>query len=197
MTARLDPQEVAARLSGAVPGAVRAIDGDAVVVHSAQLQAAVRFLAADPDLDLVFLANLTAVDREDHFEVVYHLQSLDRNHLLSLKTIADDHEHPRVPTLTEAYVGATLQERELYDLMGITFDGHPDLRRIFLWEGFAGHPLRKDFLSMPQGHTAGLPGFPHESGANAWPVPGSAGWNAARAAEGAPEGAAGAGEPRT
>ena len=57
-----------------------------------------------------------------------------------------------------------LQEREAYDLMGIHFEGHPDMRRIFLWEGFAGHPLRKDYLNLPGGRMAGLERFPGEPG---------------------------------
>jgi Ni,Fe-hydrogenase III component G len=57
-----------------------------------------------------------------------------------------------------------LQEREAYDLLGIHFEGHPDLRRIFLWDGFAGFPLRKDYLNMPGGLMAGLERFPGEPG---------------------------------
>ncbi len=172
MTAALDPRVVAERLAAAVPGAVRAADSTALVVEPARLPEAVRYLADDADLDLSYLSNLTAVDRETHFEVVYHLQSLDRNHMLTLKTLADDHDAPRVPSLVACFHGAHLQEREVYDLMGIRFDGHPDLRRMFLWDGFPGFPLRKDFLGMPGDLRAGLPGFPHESGRNAWPVPG-------------------------
>ena len=60
-----------------------------------------------------------------------------------------------VPSVTSVWQGANLQEREAFDLMGISFRGHPDLKRIFLWEGFPGHPLRKDFLSMPGGYKPG------------------------------------------
>ena len=173
MTATLDPGAIAPRLDAAVPGSVRSRDGGALALQPESLDAAMRFLRDDPELDLVCLTQLTAVDWETHFEVVYHLQSLDLNHLLLCKTVALDHEAPRVPSLTPIYRGALLQERELFDLMGIHFDGHPDLRRMFLWDGFPGHPLRKDFMGMPGTLRAGLPGFPHESGVNAWPVPGS------------------------
>lgn len=174
MTGALDPQAVAARLNAALPGAVRSADATALVLHADRLAAAVRFLMSDPELDLVYLSNLTAVDRESLFEVVYHLQSLDLNQIVTVKVLTADRRDPHVPTLTTHYRGAWLQEREVYDLFGIRFDGHPDLRRMFLWEGFPGFPLRKDFLGLPGQIHAGLPGFPHESGVNAWPVPGAA-----------------------
>ncbi len=173
MTVTLDPTTVAPKLEARVPGSVRSADAQALVLDAERLLPAVQALRDDPELDLVFLANLTAVDRMTYFEVVYHLQSLDLNHLLNCKTVLSDHDEPRIPSLTPIYRGALLQERELFDLMGIHFTGHPDLRRMFLWDGFPGHPLRKDFLGMPGHLTAGLPGFPHEAGDNAWPVPGS------------------------
>ena len=173
MTTTLDPALAAQRLSAAASGAVAETSGDILRLHPGGLLDALRFLRDAPATDLVFLANLTAVDRETHFEVVYHLQSLDHNHLLTCKVHPADHEEPHLPSLTPLYTGAHLQERELFDLMGIRFDGHPDLRRMFLWDGFPGFPLRKDFLAMPGKLSPGLPGFPHEPGYNAWPVPGA------------------------
>lgn len=172
MTAPINAVALAARLQAAVPGAVLASAGDELRLDRDHLIDAVRFLRDDPQTDLVFLANLTAVDLETHFDLVLHLQSLDHNHICTVK-VPLDHQDPVVPSLTVLYTGAHLQERELFDLMGIRFDGHPDLRRMFLWDGFPGHPLRKDFLGMPGKLKAGLPGFPHEAGSNAWPVPGT------------------------
>jgi NADH-quinone oxidoreductase subunit C len=65
--------------------------------------------------------------------------------------------------VTPIWPGANLQEREAYDLMGIVFEGHPDLRRVFLWDGFDGWPLRKDYLIGPGGRFPGLERFPGES----------------------------------
>lgn len=174
MTTTLDPTDVAPRLEKAVAGSVRSADATALVINAEALLASIQHLRDDADFDMVFLSNLTAVDWETHFEIVYHLLSLDRNEALTCKTLALDHGAPSVPSLTSLYRGALLQERELFDLMGIHFEGHPNLSRIFLWDGFPGHPLRKDFLGMPGELTAGLPGFPHEPGHNVWPVPGSA-----------------------
>lgn len=136
-----------------------------VAVEAGHLLDIARFLRDDPDLDLKYLISVTGVDRLDHFEVVYHLQSLSRNQMMVLKTLALDHEAPEVPSLAHLWRGAYLQEREIYDLMGIHFQGHPDLRRIFLWDGFPGHPLRKDFLHLPGGVQPGLHKFPGEEGA--------------------------------
>ena len=93
--------------------------------------------------------------------MVYHFSSLARNHLFQVKTPAD-HEHPRVPSITPLWVGANLQEREVYDLMGVVFEGHPDLTRLFLWDAFPGHPLRKDFMALPGGQKPGLSQFPKQ-----------------------------------
>ena len=93
-----------------------------------------------------FLSSLTAVDYIDDgvFEVVYHLFKSTGGGALVLSTQVPRAE-PVVPSLIDIYPGADFQEREAYDLMGIKFEGHPDLRRILMWEGFSGHPLRKDW----------------------------------------------------
>src|SRR3972149_943495 len=96
------------------------------------------------------------------FEVVYHLLSIGHNLAATLKVRTHDRENPEVPSVTLVWRGAHFQERETYDLMGIRFQGHPDLRRIFLWDGFPGHPLRKDWLNFPGGQMAGLERFPGE-----------------------------------
>ena len=172
MTVVFDPGKANEIVNAAVPGAAY-IDGGVLHLEGEQLVAAVSALRDHADSDLIFLCNLTAVDRERHFEVIYHLQSLDLNHILAAKVLLRDREDPTTPSLTGVYKGAHLQEREVYDLFGIRFEGHPDLRRLFLWDGFPGWPLRKDFLQMPGQIRAGLPGFPHEGDENAWPVPGS------------------------
>ncbi len=96
---------------------------------------------------LDYMADVTAVDRPEYFEVVYHLYSIKNQtpDTFVLKVYLEDKENPTVPSVTPLWKGADFQEREVYDLMGITFAGHPNLKRIMLWEGFPGHPLRKDF----------------------------------------------------
>lgn len=93
-----------------------------------------------------YLSSVTAVDYlpDGKIEVVYHLFKTTGGGALELKTQVA-RENPHVPSLVSLYRGAEFQEREAWDLMGIKFDGHPDLRRILMWEGFAGHPLQKDW----------------------------------------------------
>ncbi len=172
MTTQYDATAAMAIVNAGAPAAACADDG-VLFVEPDRLAESLRLLRDSAESDLVFLCHLTAIDREQHFEVVYHLQSLDLNHILQIKTSVSDREDPTVPSLTDVYHGAHLQEREVFDLFGIRFEGHPDLRRMFLWDGFPGYPLRKDFLQMPGQVRAGLPGFPHEGSENAWPIPGS------------------------
>jgi NADH-quinone oxidoreductase subunit D/NADH-quinone oxidoreductase subunit C/D len=93
-----------------------------------------------------YLSSVTGVDYlpEGKMEVVYHLYPMAGGAGLVLKAQVP-RDDPRVPSLVPVFPGADLQEREVWDLFGIRFEGHPDLRRILLWEGFAGHPLRKDW----------------------------------------------------
>ena len=158
---QLGGETVAAALEAAVPGALLRAAAEWVEVRPARIADALRFLRDDPALDAKQLSSLCAVDRHDRFEVVYHLQSLDRNHQIVVKAIVGDHGEPSLPSACGVYAGALLQEREAYDLMGVRFEGHPDLRRMFLWDGYPGFPLRKDFLQVPD-HHPGLPKFPFE-----------------------------------
>jgi len=160
-TKRLAGPEVAERIEAAVPGAAEEVVEGWVQVRPERLVEVARFLRDDRALDARYLASLCAVDRYDWFEVVYHLASLSHNHEFVLKARAA-HDDPLLPSVASVWMGADLQEREAYDLMGIRFEGHPTLKRLFLWEGFPGHPLRKDFLAMPGGFSPGLQRFPKE-----------------------------------
>ena len=166
-TAFLSGHRVAERLEAALPGAVEEATDGWVRIVPARLLDVCGFLRDDGDLDAKFLALLSGVDWYDYFEVVYQLASLTRNHRFALKVRLDDHESPEVPSVSSVWQGADLQEREAYDLMGIRFGGHPDLKRLFLWDGFPGHPLRKDFMTLPGGFKPGLQRFPKED-AEAW-----------------------------
>lgn len=98
------------------------------------------------DMGFDYLSDVTSVDYPERFEVVYHLYSMKRGGtVLTLKVLLADKEHAEVESVTPIWPGANFQEREVYDLMGISFKNHPDLRRILMWDGFPGHPLRKDF----------------------------------------------------
>jgi NADH-quinone oxidoreductase subunit C len=92
------------------------------------------------------LSNLTAVDflADGVIELVYHFMHLDGGPPLAIKTRVP-REQPAVPSLTPIWPGADLQEREAYDLYGVQFPGHPNLRRVYMWDEFEGHPMRKDF----------------------------------------------------
>ncbi len=105
-------------------------------------------LRDDGTLQLTRLENVTAVDWKDHFEMVYHLFSPTELHWLTLKVMLP-HDAPVLPSATSVFPGAEFEEREVYDLMGIVFTGHPDLRRVFHADDFVGHPLRKDFVPPP------------------------------------------------
>ena len=142
----LGGRELSERLTAAVPGAVEEWSGDAVWVRPSSIEEAARFLRDEPDLDFQFLNSISAVDFVDHFQVVYHLTSFRRQHAAVVKARVFGRESPSLPSVYHVWRGADFQEREIWDLMGIRFEGHPNLKRIMLWEGFEGHPLRKDFL---------------------------------------------------
>ena len=146
MTLALSGEEVAAKLEQQFPGSIIESSGNSLLVKSESLFDLVSFLKTTPGLDFDYLTSITAVDYYDYFEVVYQLTSIKHNHSLVVKTRCYGRDNPAVPSVVSLWRGADFQEREIYDLMGISFDGHPNLKRIFLWDGFQGHPLRKDYL---------------------------------------------------
>lgn len=148
--------ELAERL---VPGSVERFDDVAAYLRRETLVETMRALRDSEEGNFVYLSNLCAADYWVRFEVVYHLVSLEKNQLAVAKVEVVDRENPVVPSVTSVWYGAWMQECEAYDLFGIRFEGHPKLSRIFLWEGFPGWPLRKDWLSMPGGLQPGLNEF--------------------------------------
>jgi NADH-quinone oxidoreductase subunit C len=125
---------------------------DTAVVDRAAISDVLAFSRDDPALRFDLLMDLTAVDyltypgREDgpRFEVVYHLYSVPHNHRLRLKVPLDE-DDPELPSAVPLWPIANWFEREVWDMFGIRFAGHPDLRRLLLYEEFEGHPLRKDY----------------------------------------------------
>lgn len=146
MTTALNGIEVARKLTEKFPDSVASADDAAIVVKSESLYRVAEFLKNTPEFELDYLTNLVTVDYIDYFEVVYYLISIKHNHGLVLKTRCYERDKPVVPSVVKIWRSADFQEREAYDLMGIVFEGHPNLKRLFLWEGFVGHPLRRDYL---------------------------------------------------
>jgi len=146
MTVMLSGQDIASKIAARFPEAVTESDIQAVVVNSEFLLEVADYLKNSPEMAFNQLNDLTSVDYYDHFEVIYRLTSVEHNHSTVLKVHCFDRSRPEIPSLTGLWRGADYMEREVFDLMGIRFNGHANLKRIFLWEGFAGHPLRKDFI---------------------------------------------------
>ncbi|HXQ20909.1 MAG TPA: NADH dehydrogenase (quinone) subunit D [Candidatus Acidoferrales bacterium] len=139
------------RLQQRFPDDVLAVDtyrGDASAsVRAERILDVARFLKDDPGLRFDMPIDVTAVDyigQQPRFEIVYHLYSTTHHHRLRLKTRVPQ-DNATVPSVTPVWVGANWLERETWDMYGIRFTGHPDLRRIYLYEEFEGHPLRKDY----------------------------------------------------
>jgi NADH-quinone oxidoreductase subunit C len=146
MTVALSGKEVASKIEEKLSGSVVESSPQNLVVKSDRVLDVARFLKETDGLDFDYLNFVTAVDRYDHFEVAYLLSSLEHNHSLMVKARCYDRENPALPSVVGVWQGADFQEREIYDLFGIMFEGHPNMKRIFLWDGFDGHPLRKDYI---------------------------------------------------
>ena len=143
-------QELAALISLKQPDAVQSSSvafGDlTLVVNLPNLKDLVEFLREDPACRFTSLVDITAIDhpeRSQRFDMVYHFLSMYRNHRIRLKVAIEEEE--MVPSLVDIHPSANWFEREVFDMFGILFSGHPDLRRILTDYGFRGYPLRKDF----------------------------------------------------
>ncbi|MGH2398491.1 MAG: NADH-quinone oxidoreductase subunit C [bacterium] len=118
-----------------------------VFVPGELLLAICRVLAIDREFGLEYLSFVSAIDRPEanQFEVLYHVYTFDRKDELVLK-VRVPRDSPTVPSVTSVWDGANWHEREAFDLFGIVFQGHPNLRRIMMTEDWLGHPLRKDYV---------------------------------------------------
>ena len=149
----MNADQVAERLASRFPDTFVARGEVTTMVESEALLVTLEVLRDDEDLALDWLSDVSATDwpeRTPRFWVAYHLYSTSHRHRLRLK-VGVDEASPRVPSVTELFPTANWPEREVFDLMGIEFEGHPDLRRILLPDDWEGHPHRK---------TEGLGGVP-------------------------------------
>ena len=151
----MDPLQIAKMIEEKFPGQVLGTtthaDQVAVSLKKDQISDICLYLHDEPSLKMDHLADLTAVDYSRYpgdagprFEVVYNMISTSHRHRIRLKVRVPE-EDPRIDTVSSIWQTANWHERETYDLMGIIFDGHPDLRRILLPEDWEGYPLRKEY----------------------------------------------------
>ena len=117
-----------------------------VIVSSEQLYQLLKNLKERPDTSFDFLFCISGVDLQNKLMVVYHLESTAHQHQIVLKTGTDDREKPELDSIVDLYKGAELHENEIFDLFGIVFKGHPNLRRMFMPDDWNGYPLRKDYV---------------------------------------------------
>ena len=116
-----------------------------VTVAKEKLVDLVRFLKENEETRFDYLFNETAVDFNDHFMMYYHLDSTEFRHQLVVKAKIEDREKPEIDSVCPIWIGAEYHEREMFDLFGIQFNNHPDLRKIFLDNDWVGFPMRKDY----------------------------------------------------
>jgi len=138
--------EVRKRFPAEIESDMETLGDQVLIVRREGLRAVMAGLRAAP-FDYAVLLDLTCVDfldSENRFEMVYHLFSVSRNRRLRIK-VSLPGENPVVDSLTELWKNANWLEREVFDMFGVAFMGHPDLRRILMYEGFQGHPLRKSY----------------------------------------------------
>jgi NADH-quinone oxidoreductase subunit C len=137
-------ERIKAKFPDAVAQVVECVGDPYCVLKKESLVAVCRWLKADPEMQFDLLSSLGGADDTRSLWVVYHLYSIPRNQRAVLKVEAE-RAQPVVPSVTPVWRTADWHERETYDMYGIEFEGHPDLRRILLPEDWPGYPLRKDY----------------------------------------------------
>jgi NADH-quinone oxidoreductase subunit C len=139
---------------------------DTALVQPGAIVPLVTFLKTEPELDYNYLMDLTAVDclrlgKTHRFEVVYHFFSLSKKHRVRIK-IPLSAQDPEVDSISSLWAGADWYEREVWDMFGVKFRNHPNLKRILMYEEFQGHPLRKDYPIRKRQPLIG-PGSPEQA----------------------------------
>ena len=148
-------EETKAAIEAAIPGAAVEIVSNpspsgqhSLRLVPSQAIAVATFLRDDAEFRLDYLSNVTGVDWPETLEAVYHLYSVEKKQgplVIRMRTV-NRTDQVELPSLTPVWRSAEFQEREIFDLFGIVFAGHPDLRRILMWDGFKDHPMRRDYV---------------------------------------------------
>jgi len=145
-------KKLAEEISNHISDSVVSSDDNSVYISREKIYEVLKFLKETSGFSFDLLSSITAVDYIDHFEVVYQLKSLITlsKATIKVKLGFGREDQPEIDSAYNLWKGADFQEREVFDLMGIHFVNHPNLKRILLWDGFPGHPLRKDFVTYSQ-----------------------------------------------
>ena len=142
----MDITTVKSQIESEVPGiSLKSVRESLLIENPADLTRVARFLKESSDYRLDYLCSVTGADYIQYLESVYHLYSMEKKTGPLVLRVRVNRNEPRIPSLVPIYRGAEFQEREAYDMYGIIYENHPDLRRVFMWEGFDGWPMRKDY----------------------------------------------------
>ena len=142
----IQPDEIKKQFDARFPDVRSRVLGNSVLLEDPKdLVRIASFLREAPGLRMDYLSSVTASDYLGFLESVYHFYSMEKKTGPVVLRVRVTRDNPKDPSLVPVYRGAEYQEREAYDTFGIIYEGHPDLRRLFMWEGFEGYPLRKDF----------------------------------------------------
>ena len=148
MTKELTGNEIKSTLNENYYSLIDSVEADHIVLKNEKEKLLSFFESLKNEKKFNLLSSVTSVDFLSKFVVVYHFTSIEKNESLVIKIpCGESRTEPSVISITSVWRGAELQEREIYDLMGIYFDNHPNMKRLLLWENFDGHPLRKDFVN--------------------------------------------------
>ena len=142
--------EIKQNIETKFPGTTVTIEGSSLVIPKECWSEVANFLKMNPEYSFDYLSSVTGVDYREYLEAVYHFYSTTKKEGPLTIKVRTDKGKSVIPSVTPIWRSAEFQEREAYDLVGIHFEGHPDLRRILMWEGFQYHPLRKDYVQENQ-----------------------------------------------
>lgn len=140
-------EELKAKIEQGVSGVkLKPVRESLLIENTEDLVKVATFLRDSDEFKMDYVSSLTAADYLTFLETVYHLYSMEKKSDPITLRVRCDRENPKVPSLVPVYRGAEYQERAAYDMYGIVYEGHPDLRRIYMWDSFEGFPMRKDYV---------------------------------------------------
>jgi NADH-quinone oxidoreductase subunit C len=149
------PEEISQALGEKSAGAGVTVENGSLIVAKEKWGEVASAIKDSADFGMDYLSCVTGVDYKEYLEVVYHFYSIERKEGPLTVKVKTDRQKAEMPSVTPLWRSAEFQEREAYDLVGINFTGHPDLRRILMWDGFEHYPLRKDYVQDDQDRSEG------------------------------------------